>query len=829
MKKYLVTSILLLLSAITANAQVEFWGIANIDNTSATLYSIEDNTGNVVEKLNFENDYYSYGINLPSSSEFCMADNGKLYFTMNDGGDNDNGGIVELDPITNRVLPVYYFDKTVGYNGSPTKQTLIKASNGKLYGTIRGVDLTGKETKSIIYEFDPDTKKFTIKYTFDQDFKTNGKLVQASNGFFYGTAYKSGDVNYDMIYQFDLNTNTLSIKHKFIWGDDEKDGNSPCEYLIEGGTNILYGLTFSGGEPDQSRNRRGTLFSYNAGNDTFATLVSFSDQDNVGRDPRGSLVKTTDGNLYGLVSSSKSERYNTIFKYNPSTKDLTVAGAAPRDYSQNAASHTLMLANNGKLMGITQTGVIYSFDTATNTTKIEVETERTNNVILTEVNDEFYALVDNDKKDSGDVKNKGAIIKFSNNSFENIFSFGHTDAKCIPSNHTSLVKGPNGHLYGLAEGGVTSFFASGVIFEFDPETNYYQNIHVFYSDEDGSNPEGTLFLAKNNRFYGYTSNGMFEYDLSNNKYEQVADFGKHEIANTNIPIQASNGKIYGMVKGASYGDEKPSIFEYNITSKEYKIIFDFGTLPLNIVSVVGSLIEYNGYFYGLISNGSSGYLFKYNMATSEIEMKVNFYKSTKTETGQYPVAMLKTSNNKMYGVTVRGGAFDSGTVFEYDLSTDTFTKKLDFNTPEGRYPQSSLMQASNGKLYGRAKAGENDRTQILYEYDITSNTYSKKIEYSINTNIGNLLDYNKTNSLKTPTYNISENYINIYPNPASNTINIKYDSNISKIEIFNQQGQLILMNRNNKSINISELQLGIYLVRVSNDEGVIGTQKIIKK
>ncbi|MCK5907694.1 MAG: T9SS type A sorting domain-containing protein, partial [Flavobacteriales bacterium] len=789
----------------TINAQTELWGISTNYEGKAFLYSTDGNAENVVERLEFNNDYFEYGLLSPSSSEFCIANNGKLYITISDGGENGNGGIVEFDPNTNRCIPVYYFDNTVGgYKSIPTKHTLIKASNGKLYGTIKGGTLNGEEKKNIIYEFDTNNYTFTEKYVFDFDIEPRGKLVQLADDNFYGTATTNnvGHGVQDILYKFNLNSSTFSIIKEFRWGsgEDPDDGIYPSPYLIEGESGVLYGLTILGGEPDQSRNRGGTLFSYNTNNSTYSQLVSFSGQDNVGANPRGSLVKGTNGNLYGIVSSVK------IFKYNPTSGELSSVGDAPSDHSQNDASHTLMLANNGRIMGMTSSGVIYSFDPTVGTIDTELETTRSSNIILTEVNNNFYAIVNHDENDI--YGNKGAIIKFDNNnkSYENIFSFGHTNFRGIPSNYASIIEGSNGCFYGVSTTGVATFFGGGAIFEYDPITDYFQNIHIFYSNKDGRNPEGKLLLSDNNRLYGYTSKEMFEYDLTNKIYKQVVNFGKYETSGSSSPIQASNGKIYGMVNGNPYGDEKPYLFEYDINTKNYQIKFDFGTLPLNINGVIGSLIEYNGKLYGLVSNGNSGYLFEYNMSTSDVAIKVNFYKSTKLDTGIGPNALILASNNKLYGVTGKGGTSDIGILFEYNPTTEIFTKKMDFNLPDGKYPQGGLMQASNGKLYGRAWYGGSENISILYEYDITTETYSVKIEYPfVNYNMGALFDTNPSILKDDSSFNIDKKNIAIYPNPAIENISIKSDINISKIEIYNQQGQLVLFSNKKQNINVSML------------------------
>lgn len=71
-----------------------------------------------------------------------------------------------------------------------------------------------------------------------------------------------------------------------------------------------------------------------------------------------------------------------------------------------------------------------------------------------------------------------------------------------------------------------------------------------------------------------------------------------------------------------------------------------------------------------------------------------------------------------------------------------------------------------------------------------------------------------------------DNKFTLYPNPAKNTININTDIKDYSIEIFNQTGVIIKSAKNIKSIDISNLNNGIYLFRISTDNG-FSTKKII--
>ena len=72
----------------------------------------------------------------------------------------------------------------------------------------------------------------------------------------------------------------------------------------------------------------------------------------------------------------------------------------------------------------------------------------------------------------------------------------------------------------------------------------------------------------------------------------------------------------------------------------------------------------------------------------------------------------------------------------------------------------------------------------------------------------------------------------IYPNPAKNVLNIvSYTVGIEKINIYNVNGQLVLntdVNNNQKTINISSLESGIYIVDILSENSSVKRKLIIE-
>lgn len=86
-------------------------------------------------------------------------------------------------------------------------------------------------------------------------------------------------------------------------------------------------------------------------------------------------------------------------------------------------------------------------------------------------------------------------------------------------------------------------------------------------------------------------------------------------------------------------------------------------------------------------------------------------------------------------------------------------------------------------------------------------------------NLGTPLEVNENNRLD----------FSIFPIPTKNNIDIKSETNIIKIEIYDKIGQLVFTNSSQHNINISSLNKGIYFCKVKDEHGNYGVKKVIKK
>jgi len=68
----------------------------------------------------------------------------------------------------------------------------------------------------------------------------------------------------------------------------------------------------------------------------------------------------------------------------------------------------------------------------------------------------------------------------------------------------------------------------------------------------------------------------------------------------------------------------------------------------------------------------------------------------------------------------------------------------------------------------------------------------------------------------------------IYPNPVSDELFIQTENRVIAVEIFNLQGQLIKrLTSDASSVSVSDLPIGIYILKVTTDDGIV-TQRFVK-
>ena len=74
---------------------------------------------------------------------------------------------------------------------------------------------------------------------------------------------------------------------------------------------------------------------------------------------------------------------------------------------------------------------------------------------------------------------------------------------------------------------------------------------------------------------------------------------------------------------------------------------------------------------------------------------------------------------------------------------------------------------------------------------------------------------------------ISQASFRIFPNPAKSTITIQSKFKLTKIELYNNLGQLVLTKQNTQNVDVSSLEKGVYTCKVFGKNRSLGTEKIV--
>ena len=88
--------------------------------------------------------------------------------------------------------------------------------------------------------------------------------------------------------------------------------------------------------------------------------------------------------------------------------------------------------------------------------------------------------------------------------------------------------------------------------------------------------------------------------------------------------------------------------------------------------------------------------------------------------------------------------------------------------------------------------------------------------------------FNNNTTLSTSNFNQNNLQVAVYPNPVNNILNVEVATDLKSIEIYNIQGQKVLSSTQ-KQINITDLQTGIYMIKIEDTANAVATKKFVKQ
>lgn len=222
---------------------------------------------------------------------------------------------------------------------------LTQGADGLYYGAARE---GGSNNAGALFRIGEDGRGFSVLTSFpgfNNGANPEGGLVQARDGFFYGTTYSGGVNGYGTLYQLTPDGN-LTILGDFANGNP---GANPSGRLLLGLDGALYGTASFGGLQSS-----GTLFRSSVPDGATAVLTTFSGGGD-GAYPESDLIQATDGNFYGTTLRGGRGDFGTIFRITPSGA-RTILYSFTGDIDGAEPLRGVVQASDGNFYGIARTG-----------------------------------------------------------------------------------------------------------------------------------------------------------------------------------------------------------------------------------------------------------------------------------------------------------------------------------------------------------------------------------------------------------------------------------------------------------------------------------------
>jgi uncharacterized repeat protein (TIGR03803 family) len=282
------------------------------------------------------------------------------------------------------------------------------------------------------------------------------------------------------------------------------------------------------------------------------------------------------------------------------------------------------------------------------------------------------------------------------------------------SPQSGLVFANDGNFYGTTYD--CSFGGNGTIFRFTPGTDSLTTLYTFTGSKDGKCPTAPPILGSDGNFYGTTYGvpgsvygTVYQYATATGKVKPLHDFASTDGANPGAPVvqaNTTNVLFYGVTQmGGSTGANDGNFFSVS-SSGTFSVPLAFS--GSNGQNSLAPLVEgSDGNFYGTTVGGGANGLGEVFKMTPGGKITI-LHSFAGTTDGAFPYGGLAlASDGNFYGTTSQATSTSGcGTIYKV-TSGGAFSALFTFpsNGSSGCNPQTTLVQHTNGTLYGDTNTG----------------------------------------------------------------------------------------------------------------------------
>jgi len=302
--------------------------------------------------------------------------------------------------------------------------------------------------------------------------------------------------------------------------------------------------------------------------------------------------------------------------------------------------------------------------------------------------------------------------------------------------------GFDGNLYGTTTVGGSSNF--GTVFKIN-SSGQLTTLWNFTAGTDGANPVYPPLQGQDGNFYGTDPGNGFGlvYKMTPAGVLTVLKAFSNTNGNyPNLPVQGTDGNFYGTTRfgGISgFGCSLGCGVVYKISpAGAITVLHSFAGYPGDGADPRGVLVQANdGNFYGTTDAGGAnnfGSVFKVTPA-GQVTTLYSFCSAAGCVDGKTPfVGVIVGTDGNLYG-TAQGGAHNAGEIFKV-TPTGQFTNLYSFCNvtfcADGFFPQTPLMQQTNGKFYGVTESGGANSLNggVFYSLDLGLKPFVNLVTWS---------------------------------------------------------------------------------------------------
>jgi uncharacterized repeat protein (TIGR03803 family) len=633
-----------------------------------------------------------------------------------------NGTVFKMTPAGVRTTLVYFTGNGENNKGRNPLGGLLQGVDGNFYGTTFGGG--NRDAGTVFRMTPAGVLTTLVEFTGSAGSHKGSSphsLVQGSDGNFYGTTENGGSFTSSNIF-FKSGTifkmtpsGVMTTLVEFTGNGSSNKGQFPKGRLVEGSDGNFYGTTFGGGAFD-----KGTAFMVTP-NGALTTLLDFSGNgaSNKGAGPDAGLVQGPDGNLYGTTTAGGSFNEGTVYRVTPGGVLTTLVEFTESGWndSQHPTEKRLMMSNDGNFYGVTHRGGAFGGGTVFRMTSAGAITTVVNfigDVASENASNPEAGLIEGSDGNFYGTTTRGGIFDLGTvfmvtpaGALTTLVEFTGNGASNKGSGPAvGLAKGTDGNFYGTTTRGGT--FNKGTVFKMT--SSGMMTTLLEFSGMEGSNkgeePRG-LVQYGNGNFYGVTYLGgalgggtVFTMTPEGN-LTTLVEFSHFSNPRSRL-LQGSNGNFYGTTTGGGSGFGG-TVFMMTPNGVLTTLVDFTGNAGSNRGRTPASdLIQgTDGNYYGTTTWGGSfdrGTVFKMT-PTGVLTTLFDFTSDGATNNGIFPNGgLMQMRNGMFYGTTARGGAGNYGTLFSMTPGgiLTTIFEALDPDI----YPTTPLIESSDGTLYG---------------------------------------------------------------------------------------------------------------------------------